>query len=139
MRNTKILPILLCLLCLLGCNNFKDLGGKVTFSDDKAPVPTGTIFFATASTISQGAIKPDGTFTVGSFKVGDGLPPGEYQVFFGGVESVSEEKLPDGTVRTTYTPLIDAKYMAAETSGLTFTVDGKAKRFDIELDRARSR
>ncbi|HBT76440.1 MAG TPA: hypothetical protein DEB39_05840 [Planctomycetaceae bacterium] len=111
----------------------------MTFSDDGSPVPTGTIFFATPTAISQGAIQPDGTFTVGSFGADDGLPPGEYQVFFGGVEAVSEEKLPDGTVKTTYTPLIDGKYSDAATSGLTFTVDGNNNSFDIQVDRAKPR
>jgi hypothetical protein len=34
------------------------------------------------------------------------------------------------------TPLIAAKYANADTSGLTFTVDGKANTFDIKGERA---
>jgi hypothetical protein len=31
--------------------------------------------------------------------------------------------------------LIDEKYRKSETSGLTFTADGKTKRFDITVER----
>jgi hypothetical protein len=34
------------------------------------------------------------------------------------------------------TPLIAAKYANADTSGLTFTVDGNTNTFDIKVERA---
>ena len=43
---------------------------------------------------------------------------------------------PDGTRVERRRALIDSKYQSADTSGLSFTVDGTTRRFDIPVDRA---
>jgi len=133
------LPLVLCVLIFSGCGSKNyQLTGKVTFSDDGSPVPAGTIFFTDGAFMSQGAIKPDGTYVVGTMDKTDGIPPGEYKVYFGGVNSVEEyDPYGDGFTQAKYTPLIDSKYASADTSGLTFTADGKTKTFDVQLDRAK--
>ena len=125
---------------LSGCSDKSSLGGKVTFSDDGTPVTKGIITFTSDKLQSQGMIKPDGTYVVGTLKMDDGIPPGTYRVTVGGADDVVFAERPDGgggTVRTEIrTPLIDAKYQSPDTSGLSLTVDGKTGKFDIKLDRA---
>ena len=124
-------------VALLGCNSNHTLGGKVTFSDDGAPVPHGIVTFSTSQFQSVGAIRSDGSYVVGTMKLDDGIPPGTYTVTVGGVEEVTHtETLADGSTINHYRSMIDTKYESPATSGLTFTADGKTQKFDIQLDRA---
>ncbi|HBT78324.1 MAG TPA: hypothetical protein DEB39_15685 [Planctomycetaceae bacterium] len=121
------------LTAFLGCGGKYPLTGKVTFSDDGSPIPECIVFFVKDTFLAQGnVIKADGTYLVGSTGLKDGLPPGEYQVYIAGAQNVTTT--PQG--ENIYTSQIDDKYRSVETSGLAFTVDGKKRRFDIQLDRA---
>ncbi len=131
--------ILFCILMLAvtivcGCSGKKQLGGKVIYSDDGSPVTIGSVFFTTPTFRAQGDIKQDGTYTVGSTGLHDGIPPGEYDVYIQGADK-SEFKVVNGRELEFRTPLIDTKYQSPDTSGLTFTVDGSTKTFDIRVDR----
>jgi len=119
---------------MVGCSSNVPLSGKVTF-DDGEPVTFGTVFFVTPSTVSQAGIQKDGSYTVGSSSVADGMPKGEYQVYLV-VEEVTS-KVVGGQTQNTYTSLIAPKYTKAETSELKFTADGKTRRFDIRVERAK--
>lgn len=119
------------LVCASGCGNQVKVSGKVLYSDDKSPVTQGTIKLTDGKFAATGSIKPDGTYTVGSVKANDGLPPGEYKVYIIGAEKM--ETAPGGGLpMLTYT--IDRKYEKAETSGLTLKVE-KSMTHDFELDR----
>lgn len=132
MRTTKLL-CLFCLISLLfgGCGGNVKVSGKVVFSDDQTPVTKGTIKFTDGKHSATAGIKSDGTYTVGSVKENDGLPPGEYKIFIMGSEKM--ESAPGGGLPTvTYT--IDRKYEKADTSGLVLKVE-KSMTYDIEVDR----
>ncbi len=90
--------------------------------------------------MAQGRINPDGTYQVGTDKATDGLPPDEYKVYLIGTNEIQfvEYKIPGQTDpgrREIRTPVIDKKYESADTSELTFTVDGKTRTFDITVER----
>ena len=135
------------LLIVTGCSNKVPLSGIVTFSDDGTPLPQGAILFQSETILAQGGIQPDGTYRVGTDKQTDGLPLGTYQVCITGtdkiefaadrVTAVDSSGAGLGGQREIRTPLIDPKYASATTSELTFTVDGKTKKFDIQVDRAK--
>ncbi len=119
------------ILLALGCNDGNaQLGGNVTF-DDGAPVTFGAVVFVRGNDFqSVGDIDAQGNYKMTS---GDknGLPPGRYQVFLGGVEVTN----PDDPMGPRI-PLIDKKYGMAETSGLEFTVkEGKNEPFNIKVER----
>jgi hypothetical protein len=142
MTRKLLLPLVLVgLLFAFGCSNKVRLSGKVTFSDDGSPVPTGTVQFETDTFVAQGEINSDGTYIVGSEALADGIPKGTYRVVIFAEEMTTVETpaqrqgdLPTST--TIRTPLINSKYNSGHTSGLTFFVDGKTKKFDIKVDRA---
>ena len=123
-------------VCVFGCSDKVPLGGTVTFSDDGTPLTTGAVFFETPTYRAQGDIRADGTYTVGSETLTDGIPKGTYGISIRYAEEVTVTERPDGTSSERRRDLIDAKYRVAETSGLTFTVDGTNKKFDIQVDRA---
>jgi len=135
------------LLIVTGCSGKVQLGGTVTFSDDGTPLPQGAILFQSETVLAQGGIQPDGTYKVGTDKKTDGLPLGTYQVCITGTDMIEFEAGPSTVVdssgvglggqREIRISLIDPKYASASTSGLTFTVDGKTKKFDIQVDRAK--
>ena len=122
---------------MLGCSDKVPLGGTVTFSDDGSPVTAGAVFFETPTFNAQGMIKPDGTYVVGSTSLTDGIPKGTYNVSIRGAEDITTITGRDGSQTERRRALIAGKYQSPETSGLTFTVDGKTRKFDIEVDRAR--
>jgi len=128
--------MLIGLVFVLGCSDKVPLGGTVTFSDDGSPVPTGAVFFETSTFQAQGDIRPDGTYRVGSETLTDGIPLGTYGVSIRGAEEITIVERADGTTDERRKDLIDSKYRIAETSGLTFTVDGKTRTFNIQVERA---
>ena len=133
--------LLIIVLLATGCSGKVPLGGTVTFSDDGSPLTQGVVYFQSETLVAQGAIKPDGTYRVGTDKLTDGLPYGTYGVFIGGAELSELVPHPGGAdgqgMRQIITPLIAPKYADIHTSGLSFVVDGKTRSWDIQVDRAR--
>ena len=136
MRNLFYTLILATAAFCVGCSGNVKLTGTVTYSDDGAPVESGTICFVSGETQGRGNIV-DGKYEM-NFGDAAGIPAGDYQVYFVGVEAVvrESEELPDGSVTDPVTaPAIDAKYLSAATSGLTQKVDKSTKTADFQLDR----
>ena len=128
-----------CLTVLLlffaaGCSEKVQVTGKVTLSDG-SPVTNGQILFEKEGFVAWGEIQKDGTYRMGTIRPGDGIPQGEYGVYFNGVMKKNEQQEQkvttrgmDGTRKTTSMniaipiPLLDKKYDSAKTSGLTCSV-----------------
>ncbi len=102
--------------------------GTVTYADG-TPVTVGEVQFVGERFSAVGPINPDGTYTMGSMRPGDGVPAGTYKVSLGGeLQGSTYENKP---------PLIDSKYFNASTSGLVCEVEeGKAKEFPITVEKA---
>jgi len=132
MKKQIFLLLSLSLLVLVGCSDKVGLKGKAMFSDDKSPIPTGSVCFETSSYFARAELNPDGTFTVGSLKANDGLPPGKYNVYIAGARK------PVGTHasgETLYEPLIDPKFASGQTSEITIEVTASTKYFEVFADR----
>ncbi|MCL2117883.1 MAG: hypothetical protein FWH27_05585 [Planctomycetaceae bacterium] len=134
--------IVICLLAFVavsvGCSSGNvGLKGTVVFTDDKTPVPNGIICFDSGTINARGTIKSDGTFVMGSLKETDGLPPGDYRVFFIDVQEQTGERTgaPGDASEPVYTSLIDSKYLSPDRSGLTANVTKDTKTLSFELDR----
>ncbi|MDR1485334.1 MAG: carboxypeptidase-like regulatory domain-containing protein [Planctomycetaceae bacterium] len=145
MKHLFIITVsLLCIcICVSGCGNVP-IGGRVTFSDNGEPLPTGTVCFVNGNQQGNGKIDASGYYKL-DFGNKRGIPKGEYKIY---IEAFREE--PETTGEKTVNPatgkeeaemfikrtsLIDAKYENIETSGLSMTVDGKTKTLDIKVDR----
>jgi len=125
-KNTILFVLLLG--CIAGCSNQVGLSGKVVYSDDKSPVPAGTVYFETSTFVARGNIRPDGTFVVGSVGDKDGLPPGTYRV------SVRDAEQPvgrDAEGNAVYQLLFNPDSV----SNLTIDITSTTKNFEIEVDR----
>jgi hypothetical protein len=144
MKHLLIILALLISVTLItaGCSRQVPLGGRITFEDNGEPLTEGAIAFVSGTHQARSEIDKDGKYTLGFQGESDGLPKGEYRVYIQAVHVETQrgtEKDAYGEpviVGRTETPLIAAKYTSPDTSGLTFTVDGKTKTFDIEVERA---
>lgn len=119
---------------VLGCDSGEappktvPVAGRVTFQGQ--PLSTGSITFAlvdkgaeTADVLRRpatGAIKPDGTYSLGTFATGDGAIPGDYQVMVVSYKNdPTDEEIAAGA---TYESAIPEKFTTARTSQLRATI-----------------
>lgn len=128
---------LLCLSAVLvvamaGCDGNIRFGGKVAF-EDGSPLTAGTVFFEANSFLARGEIRQDGTYTLGSLKESDGLPPGTYRVYINNAMVVDGVDQKSGMPNMK--PLIAEKFSSGETSGLIVEVSASTQRFDITVEK----
>jgi len=137
---TKLLLTSIVLLTIIfaGCGKPR-VHGKVVFSDDKTPLNVGIVVFEKDGYVARGEINENGNYNIGSEKAGDGLPAGEYKVYIIGTSkrtppSAGNSLNGQGGGFGTIENLIQDKYGAAATSGLTLKVE-KSQTFNIEVER----
>ncbi len=123
-------PLIFSFVCVMfiGCGSgHVGFRGKVVFSDDGSPLTVGVVCFTTPTFQAKGDLQRDGTFTMGSYRSRDGLPPGRYQV---GILAATED-LGD---EVSYS-LVDPKWGSPKTSGYTLDVDRTISKYEIKVDR----
>jgi len=120
----------------VGCGNHCAVSGKVSFPDG-TPLSVGEVAFETGTFFATGAIKSDGTYTMGTpSKPGGGIPRGTYRVSLQGVIKPTVEFVPGSHVPKITPPKefpIDQKFTSTSTSGLTCEVKGRTK-YDITVE-----
>lgn len=128
----------------IGCSSQVRVTGKVVF-EDGSPLTEGKVIFENDAFFQAvGRIQPDGSYTLGSYKLTDGVPRGTYKVYISGAVSAEEKKIAakshtggQSEVVTFGTPvftkLIHTKYEKPETSGLVCDVK-KSMKYDIKVE-----
>jgi len=92
------------------------------------------VIFTTNTFQAKGEIQPDGSFSAGSEKAGNGIPKGTYQVYVSGIGK-TVPGMSFGTMEMSrYVPLCHEKYESAASSGLTCTVPAPGNKYDIVLE-----
>ncbi|MDR2755213.1 MAG: hypothetical protein LBC20_05850 [Planctomycetaceae bacterium] len=128
----KSVVLLLFLAGFSGCGNDNvQFGGKVTF-EDGSPLTTGVVIFDNGVTMSSALIRPDGTFTAGTSRENDGIPPGTYRVSISGAVELLDN--PKKIFPAPSRPLIHTKLTSPETSGLTVTIDKSPQPYNIIVE-----
>ena len=126
-RHSLAFFAILLLLCVaVGCGGHVPMTGTVVFDDDGSPLTHGVVILSTPTFQSRGELDSQGRFTMGSYGVADGLPPGTYGVAVVAVETISD---------TLSYSLIDPKYSNPEMSGLTLTIEGAIRNYEIRVER----
>jgi hypothetical protein len=129
MKNIFSMMLLLFFTSFIGCSNGNvKFGGKVTF-EDGSPLTTGVVIFDNGVTMSSAPIRPDGTFTAGTSRENNGIPPGTYRVSIGGAIELLDN--PENKFPAPSRPLIHSKLTNPETSGLTVTIDQSPQPYNI--------
>lgn len=131
MKHAFFLLGTLCLLVFfVGCNGNIGVHGKVTFPDGE-PLTKGSVIFQNDRVMAEGHVQKDGTYRLGTLKIGDGCEPGTYRVYISGATNIVSgsvrEKASDPVIDDKITPLIDKKMTQPDTSGLTCVVEKEMK------------
>jgi hypothetical protein len=125
-------------LVALGCGdaNRVNVRGKVTFSDDGSPLTRGIVCLDNDKVMARGTLQSDGSYAIGVEKDGRGIPPGSYKVSI----LFAQEEIPGGAPYSPrYNKLIDERYASRHTSGIELVVDPSTTRFDITVDRPKTK
>lgn len=99
------------------------VSGRVLI-DDK-PLTTGVVRVVPANAApASGEIQPDGTFTLSTFRPGDGCVPGEHPVAVVAIKTLSSSAIQF---------FVPKKYVDHVTSGKTVNITGPTKDLEIKL------
>jgi len=118
-----------------GCGSPK-VTGQVKF-EDGTPLTVGDVIFESTTVQARGPLDRSGKFVMGSARVKDGVPPGQYRVYIGGAQEATGEMRVisgRGDTRPIMRSLIDAKWEQPATSGLTCEVRSSTT-FNITVTR----
>jgi len=134
MKKKFFVALSLVLLLFLGCSNQVRVTGKVTF-EDGTPLTEGKVLFENDAFFQAvGQIQSDGSYTLGSYKLTDGVPRGTYKVYITGAVSAEARDVRGGVASIpAFTKLIHPKFEAPETSGLVCEVK-KSMKYDIKVE-----
>jgi hypothetical protein len=120
---------------LIGCGGptLHPVEGVIKYNDGTPLVGGGLITFTPvdpeAKFSARGTVKEDGTFKMGTFSEGDGVPEGTYQVAIIPTRPASLRNPPPGW------PPLDKKYANCETSELEYTVTPGQKEYNITVEK----
>lgn len=125
------------LAAVLGCQRSDSQLGRVegVVRLDGQPLASGQVIFQPASGRgAQGTIRPDGTFTLGTYGETDGALVGEHRVAIVAYAGATQGR-PDPTAqRAAPKPLVPERYLAVGTSGLTYEVKPGKNQPEFNLE-----
>jgi hypothetical protein len=113
---------------LSGCGNNVKVAGRVTFSDGE-PLSVGRVVFENDQFQYYGNLQKDGTFSVGVYNDGEGIPRGKYRVAI----KYALATTPDG--QPTEQLLIAEKHVNPKTSGLEYDIQKRTTDIDITVEK----
>jgi hypothetical protein len=90
-------------------------------------LPVGRIFFVPKSEpalVAQGEITADGSFTLTTYKQGDGAVPGDYKV------RIEPTPASPGALPKTKRPRVHRRYSDEDSSGLTVAVKPQSNQLE---------
>lgn len=124
--------LLVCLLFGCGAAGSKTAIVKGTVTFKGKPVPNGTVTFVPASGHhATGEIRPDGSYTLTSFRPGDGAVPGTYKVIVVAMQDMTGRLPEDRTPLPP--PIVPNKYTSIATTDLTVEVKEGENQIDLPL------
>jgi hypothetical protein len=128
----KRLVFALAVVAVSGCGGRYSVTGRVLYEDD-TPVEAGTVIAEAVIDGKpvglQGNISPDGRFSLGSSRPGDGAVPGTYRVM------VVPPALGDSEMAAGKRPTVAGKYGKYETSGLKLEVKAQSNELTLRVTR----
>ncbi len=104
--------------------------GQITYNGE--PLPTGTVMFVPEQgPAATGEIRPDGTYSLGTYGTNDGAVLGNHKVSITAIADMGD-MLPEAQSPTP-PPLIPQKYLSHESSGLVAEVKSGTNELNFDL------
>jgi hypothetical protein len=133
----RTLAVLAVLVGVTGCGSGRcAVKGRVSYPDG-SPLTEGNVIGQMSDGVKsvtvQGRVKPDGSFSWGTDREGDGAVPGKYRV------AVMPRGLGDAERSAGKRPAVDPKFSNPQTSGIEFEVKQGRNQLDITVTRAEAR
>jgi hypothetical protein len=131
----RCLGFVFSLMLVVGCGPKGDMAtapvkGKVTYNG--APLPSGTVMFVPEQgPAATGEIRPDGTYSLGTYGTNDGAVLGNHKVSITAIADMGD-MLPEAQSPTP-PPLVPQKYLSHESSGLVVEVKSGTNEVDFDL------
>ncbi len=129
-----LVVLALAVLSLAGCgsNQLKTAVVRGTVSYNGKPVPNGTIsFIPKAGPSATGEIQPDGSYTLTTYRQGDGAVLGQHTVVIVAMQDMSN-RLPEQR-NPLPPPIIPEKYTSVATSDLRAEVKDEENTINFPL------
>ncbi|MDR1925079.1 MAG: hypothetical protein LBQ66_11970 [Planctomycetaceae bacterium] len=114
-----------------GCSQNVRVEGTVSFSDGTT-IDRGQVVFENDAKTYIGKIRKDGSFSVGVYKDGEGIPKGQYRAAVAGVFDEDPNTAHFGPP----IHLVAEKYRNSKTSGFEFDIQGKTTGISLVVERA---
>ncbi|MDR1477535.1 MAG: hypothetical protein LBJ00_01180 [Planctomycetaceae bacterium] len=124
--------ILLFAFLFAGCGEFVKVGGKVVYQDG-TPVKAGIVYFENDTNAYRGTVQEDGSFRLGRYKDGDGIPKGKYDAYITGSYDEEFSETTGAIIKRTF--YLDQKYQDKHKSGLSFEITKTIKDLAIIVDK----
>lgn len=127
------LALVVALVAATGCaRSVYPVKGTVRFKDG-TPLTVGRVVVDAddGKSGSWGAIRPDGSFDMGTLAPDDGVPAGTYRVY---LTNTTTPPPADLSVPFTPKPLVHTRFNNKDTSGITFEVP-KDATWDIVVEK----
>ena len=122
-----------CLLAGCGSDQLKTAVVRGTVTYNGKPVPNGTISFVPVSgPNATGEIQPDGTYTLTTYRKGDGAVLGQHTVVIVAMEDTSK-RLPEER-NPLPPPIVPLKYTSLATSDLRADVKDQENTINFTLE-----
>jgi hypothetical protein len=120
------------LVIVAGCGSgLQPVRGTVTLQDGKPAAGSQVVFEGGPvgkSVTARGDVMSDGSYELGTYKPGDGIPPGMYKVQVNPPPMVNAE--------AAYVSPFNAKFSSFQTSGLEFEVkSGQKNEYAIKVTK----
>ncbi|MDR1963049.1 MAG: hypothetical protein LBQ50_04665 [Planctomycetaceae bacterium] len=135
-RSTLLFVFLFVPFFVTGCSQNVRVEGTVSFSDGTT-IDRGQVIFENDTKTYIGNIRKNGTFSIGVYKDGEGIPKGHYRA---AVTGVFEETPPTSGTKLQLvfpTHLVAGKYRDSKTSGFEFDIQGKTTGISLVVERTK--
>ena len=130
LRSTAVAAVALCLAGCGGGSRTVPVRGTVTFKGK--PVPNGTVtFIPDSGPHATGEIGPDGSYTLTTYKTGDGAVPGSYKVVVVAMQDTSTQLPEDRTPLPP--PIVPTSTRASRHTDLKAEVKDEENTIDFDL------
>jgi hypothetical protein len=118
-------------VAFLGCGSGASVTGKVVYDKDGAPLTKGTVMFVSDDGhLARADVRSDGTFDLRGGGGKAGVQPGKYGVCILPPDTASQRE--NGI---NVPPVIDARFLSTETSGLQFDVKPGKNDFTVTVSK----